>query len=77
MKKKAEEQQGNVANGHGTLTKINDQQEFFAAAKKSNRLICIFTRNSNKMVQENKESKASKTAEIAGAESEIKSLSVA
>jgi len=31
----------------------------------------------NKMVQENKESKASKTAEIAGAESEIKSLSVA
>merc|ERR1712167_542636 len=48
MKKKAEQQQDNVANGHGTLTKINDQQEFFAAAKVSNRLVCIFTRNSNK-----------------------------
>merc|ERR1712167_459960 len=48
MRKKAEEQQGNVANGHGHLTKINDQQEFFAAAKKSNQLVCVFTRNSNK-----------------------------
>merc|ERR1712054_416507 len=48
MRKKAEELQGNVANGHGHLTKINDQQEFFAAAKKSARLICVFTRNSNK-----------------------------
>merc|ERR1719310_1773728 len=38
----------NQANGHGKLTKINDQQEFFAAAKKSNRMVCIFTRNSNK-----------------------------
>jgi len=48
MKKKAEQQQDNVANGHGSLTKINDQQEFFAAAKKSARLIAVFTRNSNK-----------------------------
>merc|ERR1711998_425270 len=48
MKKKAEMQQDFVANGHGSLTKINDQQEFFAAAKKSPKLICIFTRNSNK-----------------------------
>ena len=48
MKKKAEEQQGNVANGHGRLTKINDQQEFFGAAKKSARMVVIFTRNSNK-----------------------------
>merc|ERR1719487_2827132 len=48
MKKKAEQQQDNVANGHGKLMKINDQQEFFGAAKKSNRMIVIFTRNSNK-----------------------------
>lgn len=48
MKRKAEEQQGNVHNGHGKLTKINDQQEFFAQAKKSNRMIAVFTRNSNK-----------------------------
>merc|ERR1719231_117465 len=48
MKKKAEAQQKNVANGHGRLAKINDQQEFFGAAKKSARLVCIFTRNSNK-----------------------------
>merc|ERR1719313_1198731 len=48
MKKRAEEQVMNRANGHGTLTKINDQQEFFGAAKVSNRMICIFTRNSNK-----------------------------
>merc|ERR1719359_571754 len=48
MKKKAEQQQTNVACGHGKLTKINDQQEFFAAAKHSDRLVCIFTRNSNK-----------------------------
>merc|ERR1719359_2332486 len=48
MKKKAEQQQTNVACGHGKLTKINDQQEFFAAAKKSDRMVVIFTRNSNK-----------------------------
>jgi len=48
MKKKQAEQQGNMAIGHGKLTKINDQQEFFGASKLSNRLICIFTRNSNK-----------------------------
>merc|ERR1712230_173925 len=48
MKKKAEQQQGNIANGHGKLTKISDQQEFFGAAKNSDRLVCVFTRNSNK-----------------------------
>ena len=48
MKRKAEQEQSNVANGHGTLTKINDQQEFFAAAKQSARMVVIFTRNSNK-----------------------------
>ena len=48
MRRKAEETETNRSNGHGTLTKINDQQEFFAAAKKSPRMVCIFTRNSNK-----------------------------
>ena len=48
MKKKAEEQAMNRHNGHGSLSKISDQQEFFGAAKVSNRLICCFTRNSNK-----------------------------
>merc|ERR1719271_1712423 len=38
----------NKYNGHGRLTKINDQQEFFGAAKVSDRLVCIFSRNSNK-----------------------------
>merc|ERR1719473_85692 len=48
MKKKAAAQQDNMANGHGKLMKISDQQEFFGAAKKSNKMIVIFTRNSNK-----------------------------
>jgi len=48
MKKRASEQQNNVHNGHGKLDKINDQQEFFGQAKKSNRMVAIFTRNSNK-----------------------------
>merc|ERR1712178_86890 len=48
MRRKAEEEQMNKHNGHGELSKINDLQEFFAAAKKSNRMIVIFTRNSNK-----------------------------
>merc|ERR1712054_668762 len=48
MKKRAEQQQDQVANGHGKLMKISDQQEFFGAAKKSNRMVVIFTRNSNK-----------------------------
>merc|ERR1719230_1683527 len=48
MKKKAEQQQMNKCNGHGTLSKISDQQEFFAASKQSDRVVCIFNRNSNK-----------------------------
>jgi len=48
MRRKAEEQQMNKHNGHGTFAKISDQQEFFAAAKKSERLVIVFTRNSNK-----------------------------
>merc|ERR1719231_806746 len=47
MKKKAEMQQQHVGNGHGKLDKITDQ-EFFACGKRSDRLIAIFTRNSNK-----------------------------
>lgn len=52
MKKKAEQTEMNRHNGHGTFEKISDQQEFFAAAKKSDRLIVIFTRNSNKWGQQ-------------------------
>ena len=48
MRRKAEQQRSDVSNGHGTFIKINDQQEFFGAAKRSDRLIAIFTRNSNK-----------------------------
>ena len=48
MRKKAEEAAQNKFNGHGKLSKINDQQEFFAAGKQSSRIVCIFTRNSNK-----------------------------
>merc|ERR1719478_40891 len=48
MKKKAEQQVDNQRKGHGKLMKISDQQEFFAAAKKSPRMVVIFTRNSNK-----------------------------
>ena len=48
MKKKAEQQASNKFNGHGSLAKINDQQEFFGACKKSDKVVCIFTRNSNK-----------------------------
>merc|ERR1719261_2243293 len=48
MRKKAEEAAQNKFNGHGKLSKINDQQEFFAAGKQSAKIVCIFTRNSNK-----------------------------
>ena len=48
MKKKAEQQQQAVGNGHGKLDKITDQQEFFGYGKRSDRLVAIFTRNSNK-----------------------------
>merc|ERR1712178_600366 len=48
MRQKKEEQEMNKFNGHGKFDKINDQQEFFAAAKKSPRMVVIFTRNSNK-----------------------------
>jgi len=47
MKKEAEQKKENVSNGHGTLTQITDQKEFFDAAKKSNKMVVVFTRNSN------------------------------
>ena len=48
MRRKAQQQSDNESNGHGTFVKINDQQEWFAACKRSDRVITIFTRNSNK-----------------------------
>ncbi|KAL3933340.1 MAG: hypothetical protein SGPRY_000319 [Prymnesium sp.] len=47
MKREAAEKQANINNGHGTLTQITDQKEFFDAAKKSNKMIVVFTRLSN------------------------------
>lgn len=47
MKKEAEQKQANISNGHGVLTQITDQKEFFDAAKKSDKMIVVFTRNSN------------------------------
>lgn len=47
MKKEAEERQANVSNGHGILTQITEQKAFFDAAKKSQKMVAVFTRNSN------------------------------
>jgi len=47
MKKEAEQKQQFLSNGHGSLTQITDQKEFFDAAKSSPKLIVVFTRNSN------------------------------
>lgn len=47
MKKEAEQKQANINNGHGTLTQITDQKEFFDAAKLSDKMVVVFTRNSN------------------------------
>jgi len=47
MKQEAEQRQVNVSNGHGSLTQITEQKEFFDAAKKSDKLIVVFSRNSN------------------------------
>jgi len=48
MKAKAEKRQEWQNNGHGSLSKITEQKEFFEAAKNSERLICIFTRETNR-----------------------------
>uniref|UniRef100_A0A7S0LHG4 Thioredoxin domain-containing protein n=1 Tax=Coccolithus braarudii TaxID=221442 RepID=A0A7S0LHG4_9EUKA len=55
MKAKAEKKQEWKHNGHGSLTKITEQKEFFDAAKSSEKLICIFTRESNRYGQMMKE----------------------
>lgn len=47
MKKEAMVKQANISNGHGCLTQITEQKEFFDAAKKSDKMIVVFTRNSN------------------------------
>lgn len=47
MKKEAEQKRENINNGHGTLTQITDQKDFFDAAKKSKKMVVVFTRNSN------------------------------
>jgi hypothetical protein len=46
MKRKAEERAEQQRNGHGLLTKVNDQKEFFEYSKKSSRLVVLFTRDS-------------------------------
>merc|ERR1712066_336400 len=48
MKKKAEMQQEWQNQGHGTVTKITDQRDFFAATKKSEKVIALFNRDSNR-----------------------------
>merc|ERR1712087_288224 len=55
MKQRAQEKEDWKANGHGTMTKITDQKEFFNACKTSERVICIFTRESNRWGQIMKE----------------------
>jgi len=47
MKKEAQERQDHMNNGHGVLTQITEQKEFFDAAKKSKKMVLVFTRNSN------------------------------
>ena len=37
----AEERRHNMSNGHGVLTQITDQKEFFDAAKKSKKMIIV------------------------------------
>ena len=48
MKKKAELKQQWQNQGHGTVAKIVDQQDFFAACKHSERVVVLFNRESNK-----------------------------
>jgi len=48
MKRKAEVADKNKRNGHGSMDKITDQKEFFEASKRSERMIVLFTRDSNR-----------------------------
>merc|ERR1712060_196651 len=55
MKKKQQQKEDWKANGHGSISKITDQKEFFNACKTSEKVICIFTRESNRWGQIMKE----------------------
>ena len=55
MKAKAEQKQEWQFAGHGSLSKISEQKEFFDAAKRSEKLVAIFTRESNRYGQIMKE----------------------
>jgi len=35
-------------NGHGGMTRITDQKDFFAVTKQSERVVCLFNRESNR-----------------------------
>lgn len=48
MKAKADKRQEWKNNGHGGMTKITDQKDFFAVTKQSERVIALFTRDSNR-----------------------------
>jgi len=51
MKKKAEERQAWANNGHGSLSKICDQKDFFMVSKNSQKVVVLFTRDANKYGQ--------------------------
>jgi len=55
MKARAEQKQEWTHNGHGSLSKITEQKDFFEASKKSEKLVAIFTRDSNRYGQIMKE----------------------
>jgi len=55
MKEKRRMQEDWKSNGHGSMTKICDQKEFFTACKQSEKVIAIFTRESNRWGQIMKE----------------------
>merc|ERR1712039_1090108 len=48
MKQKAEQKQEWKNNGHGGMTRITDQKDFFAVTKQSERVVCLFNRESNR-----------------------------
>merc|ERR1711998_233721 len=55
MKQKAEERQGWADHGHGSFAKIVDQKDFFGVCKQSQKVVVLFTRDSNKYGQVMKE----------------------
>uniref|UniRef100_A0A7S3RPT7 Thioredoxin domain-containing protein n=2 Tax=Emiliania huxleyi TaxID=2903 RepID=A0A7S3RPT7_EMIHU len=48
MKRKAEEKMEWQRNGHGRMAIVGDQKEFFSYTKSSARVVCLFTRESNR-----------------------------